>query len=171
VYGGLTVPLCLMFLLGVSLPFFYHGGVTPDVMQAFVLLLFSGVMLTAIFVALGFAIALVHEDRVRGMGLALAHWLFFAVVYNGIVLFVVYFFGHYPIENGVVALTFLNPIDLARIILLLEFELSAMMGFTGAVFRQFFGSGMGIGLAIGALFVWLLVPLGLSLRYFKRKDL
>ncbi len=75
------------------------------------------------------------------------------------------------IEEAVVGLTFLNPIDLARILLLLEFDLSAMMGFTGAVFQRFFGSGLGMSLSIGALVLWLLIPLGLSLRYFNQKDL
>lgn len=171
VYGGLTAPLCLMLVLGIGLPFVYHGGATAELATALSLLLLSGMLLTAIFVALGFAIALVHEDRVRGMGVALSHWLFFAIVYNGIILFVVYFFGQYPIEEAVVGLTFLNPIDLARILLLLEFDLSAMMGFTGAVFQRFFGSGLGMSLSIGALVLWLLIPLGLSLRYFNQKDL
>lgn len=171
VYAGLTVPLCLVFALGTSLPFLYHGIGGADELMAFGILILSGVLLTLIFVALGFAIALVHEDRVRGMGLALAHWLFFAVIYNGIVLTVVYFFGQYQVEEAVVGLTMLNPIDLARILLLLEFELSALMGYTGAVFREFFGSGLGLGVSLAVLLAWLGVPLALSLRYFNRKDL
>jgi Cu-processing system permease protein len=67
-------------------------------------------------------------------------------------------------------LTLLNPVDLARTLLLLSFDLTALMGYTGAVFERFFGSALGIASAAGALLLWTAIPALLGLRSFTRKD-
>ncbi|MDX1740094.1 MAG: hypothetical protein R3178_02330, partial [Rhodothermales bacterium] len=64
----------------------------------------------------------------------------------------------------------LNPIDLGRIILLLQIDISALMGYTGAVFEQFFGSPMGLAMSSGALLIWISGSLLLARRTFLRKD-
>jgi Cu-processing system permease protein len=69
--------------------------------------------------------------------------MFFSVIYNGLVLMVIQVFSDYPMQHPVIAMTLLNPIDLGRIVLMLNLDVSAMMGFTGAVFQRFFGSGTG----------------------------
>jgi Cu-processing system permease protein len=61
-------------------------------------------------------------------------------------------------------------VDLGRILLLLNLDVSAMMGFTGAVFQQFFGSGVGQGVTLVALFLWLAVPFLVGQRAFVRKN-
>jgi len=44
------------------------------------------------------------------------------------------------------------------------------MGYTGAVFQRFLAGTTGIALASAALVGWVLVPLALSARLFRRKD-
>jgi Cu-processing system permease protein len=44
------------------------------------------------------------------------------------------------------------------------------MGYTGAVFQRFFSGASGVALASTALAAWMVVPLGLSARLFRRKD-
>jgi Cu-processing system permease protein len=167
---GLTLPLLGAFVAGVGLPFLYHGALGGAEGGPLGLLLLTGVLLTVIFVAISFAIALATEDKIKGLGLALALWMFFAVIYNGLVLFVIQAFSGYPLQQPVIALTMLNPIDLARVLLLLNLDVSAMMGFTGAVFQRFFGSGTGQMAALGAMLVWLAVPFLLGQRAFARKN-
>lgn len=169
-YVGLTLPLTLAFLFGVALPFLYHGGVGAADGGPIGLLLLTGALLTAIFVALAFAIALATEDKTRGLGAALVVWLFFSVIFNALVLLVVQVFADYPLQQPVIAMSMLNPVDLARILLLLNLDVSALMGFTGAVFTRFFGSGMGKAVTLLALTAWLLVPVGLAHRAFLRKN-
>ena len=65
----------------------------------------------------------------------------------------------------------LNPIDLARIIVMLEIDLAAMMGYTGAVYRNFFGSGMGMLVAALIMLLWAVLPGWGAMRAFQRKDL
>ena len=79
-------------------------------------------------------------------------------------------FSDYPIERALLGLTFANPVDLARILLLLKLDVAALMGYTGAVFQRFFGGAMGITLASAALVLWAIVPVGVGTRQFRRKD-
>ncbi len=168
-YGGLFVPLALGFVVGVGLPFLWHDA-TADTLSTLARLLFAGVMLTASFLSLAFLIATRVEDRAKGLGLALLVWLGLAVVYDGLVLLVVYAFAAYPLEGPMIALALLNPISLARVLLLLTLDVAALLGYTGAAFERFFGSGMGTLLSLGALLAWWLVPLWLARRQFLRQD-
>jgi Cu-processing system permease protein len=87
------------------------------------------------------------------------------------VLFVLFQLSDYPLEKPMIVLSFLNPIDLARILILLRMDVSALMGFSGAVFREFFGTAGGMTLSALVLLLWVAVPLWLSTRAFRRKDL
>ncbi len=67
--------------------------------------------------------------------------------------------------------TSLSPIDLARIQMLLHLDASAMMGYTGALFKEYFGNGIGIIISLLLLVLWVIIPFILSLKKFKTKDL
>jgi Cu-processing system permease protein len=169
-FVGLALPLCGAFVLGVGLPFAYHGGATGEHAGPLALLLGTGVLLTLVFVSLAFAVALGTEDRIRGLGVALGAWMFFTVIYNGVVLMVIQVFGDYPLQHAVIGMSLLNPVDLGRILLLLNLDVSAMMGFTGAVFQRFFGSGTGQAVTVAALLAWLVIPFLAGQRAFLRKN-
>lgn len=170
-YGGITMPLSGAFVLGTGIPLFYHGSSTGTDITGMVMVLGLGLMLTLVFTGIGFIFGLIfYNEKIKGLGLALVTWLFLAVLYDGIVLFVVSMFGNYPLEKIVLGLSLLNPIDLARITTLINFDISAMMGYTGAVFNRFFGSGFGGLISVTILFVWLAVPVWRSAQLFKRKD-
>jgi Cu-processing system permease protein len=169
-FAGLAIPLVLAFVVGVGLPFLYHGAAGAGAGGALVLMLATGTLLTVIFVALAFGIALASEDRIKGLGAALVVWMFFSVIYNGLVLLVIQMFSDYPLQQPVIAMSLLNPIDLGRIVLLLNLDIGAMMGFTGAVFQRFFGSGTGLAISLGAMMAWVAVPFFLAQRAFLRKN-
>ena len=80
-------------------------------------------------------------------------------------------FGDYPLEKAMVVFCSLNPVDLARILILLKIDISAMMGYTGAIFNQFFGSNSGIIYSSFIMILWISIPLFIALRKFRRKDL
>jgi Cu-processing system permease protein len=168
-YGGLVIPLALGFVLGVALPFVWHGAAAAHA-ASLVRLLIAGVLLTATFLALAMLLAVRFDDRVKGLGAALFVWLGLAVLYDGLVLLIAYTFSAYPLETPMLVLMSLNPISLARVLLLLSLDVAALLGYTGAVFEQFFGNGLGSVLALSALLVWVAVPLGFAYRRFMRKD-
>ena len=65
---------------------------------------------------------------------------------------------------------FANPVDLGRVFLLLRLDVSALMGYTGAVFAQFFGSSVGALAALAGLVFWIAAPTAVAAFRFKRKD-
>lgn len=169
-YLGLSMPLSLGFVAAVVIPFaMHHAGASaqPGTLPS---LLLAGVSLSLVFTALAFLIVSRSEDRLKGLGIAISVWLLFAVLYDGLVLLFVSIFADYPMEQPVLGLMLANPIDLARVALLLQFDVSALMGYTGAVLQKFFGSAGGLAITIGALTLWFMLPIGLGLRAFQRKD-
>jgi Cu-processing system permease protein len=168
-YLGHALPMAGAFLAGVLIPVLLRR---PDPAAAVTLIMLgiAGTLLTGIFTALAFAIALRFEDRVRGMGMALLTWIALAVLYDAFVLIVANMFYAYPLERPLLALMLFNPVDLARVVLMLRFDVSALMGYTGAVFSEFFGSALGTGVALAALTLWLAAPLAAAAHVFGQKD-
>lgn len=169
-YGGISIPLILALALGVTLPFILHAGFVWEQLQLALMLVFTGTLLTVVFVAIACFLALTFEDRIKGLGIALAVCLFFTVIYDGLILLFIYSFADYPLQQPVIILSMLNPIDMGRIILLLNIDVSALMGFTGAVFQRFFGSALGQLTSVSAMLMWIAVPCWLGRRTFMKKD-
>ena len=169
-YGGLVLPLAGAFVLGVGLPFAWHGVQSRWELMTLLVLGACGVALTMAFVGLAFLIALRTDEKVRGLGAAIAVWLALSLVYDGLVLVGVAMLADYPVERPTLVLMLANPIDLARVSLLLRFDAGALQGYTGAVFSRFFGAGLGAGVAALLLVLWSVVPALLALRAFRRRD-
>lgn len=103
--------------------------------------------------------------------MAILLWLYYSLLFDGIVLFLLFQFADYPMEKPMILISALNPIDLGRILILLKMDISALLGYTGAVFQQFFGTRWGQLLSLVVLLAWAFVPVWLSMRRFKHKDL
>jgi Cu-processing system permease protein len=166
---GLALPLAAAFVAGLGVPFAVHG--TSDGDGATILVVAAcGVALTFIFAAFAALIAARIDDRVKGIGAAIGVWLTLTILYDGLVMIGLMMFADYPLERPALAAMMANPIDLARVLILLRLDVSALMGYTGAVFERFFGSTGGALLASMALVMWTGVPLLLGARRFQRKD-
>jgi Cu-processing system permease protein len=118
-----------------------------------------------------FLSSILTRDKAKGIGIAIMTWLFFALLFDGLVLFLLFQFQDYPIENAMVGITAFSPIDLARIQILLHLDVSAMMGYTGAIFKDFFGTSTGLIVSFLLLSLWVIIPFFISLRKFNKKDL
>lgn len=165
-FTGLSSSLVLAYLIGVGIPVLIFANTTTALM-----LLATGAFLTVIFVALAFLSSILTRDKAKGIGISILLWLYFALLFDGLVLFLFFQFSDYPIEKAVVMLSALSPIDLCRILILLHLDESAMMGYTGAIFRNYFGSKGGLLLSLGLLTIWIIIPFLISLTRFKKKDL
>jgi Cu-processing system permease protein len=111
------------------------------------------------------------RDKARGIGKAILAWLYFSILFDGLVLFILFQFADYPLEKPMLFISMLNPIDLGRILVLLQLDVSALMGYTGAIFKDFFGSITGMSIAASVLLLWIVLPLARSLQRFHKKDL
>jgi Cu-processing system permease protein len=169
-FGGLAIPLGLAYLGGVGLPLLLRvGGADAAPGHAWTLLL-VGLQLTLIFTAFALWVSVVIEDRARGLAAALGVWMLTTLVYDGVILLVTTAFGRYPLEGPLLALVFLNPVDLGRVLLLLSFDISALMGYTGAVYGRFFHGGGGTVAAFLMMLACAALPFFAGLRRFRRKD-
>ena len=168
-YLGLALPLMLAFVVGLATPFVARG-LDPASWSTLAVLLASGAVLTFVFAGISTLIAVQCEDRLRGLGAAIAIWLLLTIVYDGFVLFVLAVFSSDPLEHVALAMMMANPIDIARVTLLLRFDGAALMGYTGAVFLKFFGGAEGVAITTTALALWVSMPVMLGVRAFQRKD-
>lgn len=169
-YLGVALSLTLSLVLGLGIPFMVYGIWQSNEVGNFLLLLISGSFLTFIFVAISANISLLHENKIKGFGYAILLWLFFAVIYDGIFLISLVLFEDYPLDKFSLFATILNPIDLSRILILLKLDISALLGYTGAVFQNFFGTNAGIFTSISILLIWCAVPIYFIKRIASKKD-
>lgn len=165
-FMGVACSLCAAFVTGVGVPMLLFG-INANALT----MLYTGVTLTLVFVSLAFLSSVLTRDKAKAIGIALLFWLYFSLIYDGLLLWVVYSFSDYPLEKITLVLIAFNPVDLARIIMLLQLDISALMGFTGAFYQEFFGSYLGIVLSTLVLFIWIVLPIALAQRIFNRKDL
>jgi Cu-processing system permease protein len=165
-FAGVAISLLSAFLIGVGIPVLLYAA--NDTGFA---LLFTGFSLTLVFASIAFLASVVARDKARGIGFALLLWFYFALIYDGLVLLILFSFSDYPLEKLTLLLSALNPIDLGRIFIMLKMDVSALMGYTGALYKDFFGSGTGILFTSGIMLLWIVLPLWLAVRKFRKKDL
>lgn len=165
-YAGLASSLLSAYLIGVGMPvMLFQFDATG------IALVFAGSMLTLVFTSIAFLASVMAKDKARGIGIALMLWFYFSLIYDGLFLLILYSFSDYPLEKITLLLSSLNPIDLARIYLMLQLDISALMGYTGATYNEFFGSSLGLIYTAAIMLLWTAVPAWLALRVFKKKDL
>ena len=163
-YLGIALSLSISLVLGLGIPFLLYGLFQSDEILNFVR------FLTFILVAIALYIALYNSNKIKGFGYAILTWLFFAVIYDGILLILLVMFDEYPLDSFALSATLFNPIDLSRIMILMKLDISALLGYTGALFQNFFGTHWGLLFSTAILLVWTVAPTVLLTLKAKRKD-
>ncbi len=163
---GLAVAMSLAVLIGLGIPVALYAANATGMT-----LVIAAMGLSVAFVSIALLASVLTRDKAKGIGVALLLWFYFALLYDALVLFLMFSFADYPLEKAMLGFIALNPIDLARVVVLLQMDISALMGYTGALFREFLGTGWGILFAFAVLLLWVLIPISLAVRIFRRKDL
>ncbi len=162
---AINLSLVFAFLFGVGVPFIaFSGG------ERIFVFLFSGLMLSLIFCNLSAMVVYKVPDKVKGIATVLFIWLYFSIVYDGLMLLFVQAMSDYPIEEYAMMLCLLNPIDMCRILIMFSMDISVLMGLTGAVIQQFLGSSIGIIILVISLLIWSIIPIIIAKKYFNKKD-
>lgn len=169
-YLGLAVSLSMSLVLGLSIPFAVYGLLNSANPEHFYSLLVTGTLLTFIFVALALRISISTENRIKGFGYAILLWLSMAVLYDGLFMILLIQFNDYPLDTLVLIMASLNPIDLSRIFVILSLDTSALLGYTGKVMQDIFGSSVGTFAALGLMLLWIVLPVWSLLRSARKKD-
>lgn len=165
-FTGLSTSLSIAFFIGAGIPVLIYQAN----MIGFTMILI-GLLLSIIFVAIAMLATVKTRDKAKGIGAAIMLWLYFSLLFDGLVLFLLFQFADYPMEKPMIAISAFNPIDLSRILILLQLDVSAMMGYTGAVFKDFFGTYAGIIFSFATLVLWIVLPVWYAARKFNTKDL
>jgi Cu-processing system permease protein len=165
-YIGLASAMSISFFVGAGIPLLLNHADTSGFMMIGV-----GLLLSIIFVGIAMLAAVKTRDKAKGIGVAILLWLYFSLLFDGLVLFLLFQFADYPLEKPMIGISALNPIDMGRILIMLQMDVAAMLGYTGAVFKEFFGSFTGILFVLLVLLLWVFIPLWLSVRKFNSKDL
>jgi Cu-processing system permease protein len=163
---GLSSAMSFAYFIGAGIPILLYQ---PDAVG--LTMIGTGILLSIIFVSIALLASVKTRDKAKGIGVAILLWFYFSIIFDGIVLFILFQFQDYPMEKPMLIFTALNPIDLSRILILLKMDISALMGYTGAVFKDFFGTVTGTVIALSTLLLWIAVPCWLSVRSFVKKDL
>ncbi len=165
-YFGLSLSLLTSLLIGLGIPvFIFSPGIEG------LSLLLSACGLTMVFVSLALLSALLTRDKARGIGLSILLWFYFTILYDALMLMIMFALIDYPMEMTTLIMVALNPIDLARVIVLLQLDISALMGYTGAMMQDILGKSWGIMAATGVMLAWIVLPLSFALVKFKNRDL
>jgi Cu-processing system permease protein len=165
-FYGLSASLCSGFVVGVAIPVLIFS---PDGLGLSIIV--TGLFQTPIFISIALVAYVRSRDKAKGIGIAILLWLYFSILFDGVVLFLLFQFADYPIEKAMIGISLLNPIDLSRILVLLRMDVSALMGYTGAVFQDFFGTRLGMLISAITMIAWIVFPLLYSTHRFTRKDL
>ncbi|MBI4211259.1 MAG: ABC transporter permease subunit [Deltaproteobacteria bacterium] len=168
---GLGFGLSLSFLLGMGVGSLLQMNLAEHGFGSYGLLLGLGTLLTFVFLSIAFLIATLVRKKEVLFGVILLIWFFFFILYDALLMGIVVVFGDYPLEVHTLIAAFLNPVDLARVLLFLNIDLSAMMGYSGALFQRYLGDTLGMATGIAALGLWTFIPAWLGLRAFSKKDL
>lgn len=162
---AVVLMLSLALMVGFGLPMLLWGADS-----SLITLLMMGVVLSSVFAGFAFLASVYTRDKAKAIGISLSLWIYFSLVYDGLVLYIIYSFADYPLEKATLGLMMLNPVDLGRVLMLMQLDISALMGYTGAFFQQFFSEFMGVALAGGMLLLWVLIPALLAMMKFKKRD-
>ena len=165
-YMGTAGSLLLAYLVGAGIPILLYSSAGTGLV-----LLLMGCVLTLIFVSVAFLTATLSTDKTRGIGAAILLWLLFTMIYDAVLLYLLFVMSEWPVDKPLMGLMMLNPIDLARFQVIMQLDVSAMMGYSGAAFKDFLGATAGIAVSAVLLLLWVAVPYALSLRVFRKKDL
>jgi len=146
-----------------------EGGVGEAAWQAYAAMVFTSVMLGATFVAMGCLASTLVRERATAAGLAVGIWLVFVLLYDTALLGVlVADQGRIVGRAALDALLLLNPADAYRL-----FNMTASDSVS--VYSGMAGPGDPVALPpaayVGALVLWIVVPLAAAIAAFRRRAL
>ena len=156
-YGGTVVILTLS-----------TGGGTEG-WQAYAVMMASSLVLGAVFIALGYFVSAIVRERATAVGAAIGLWLVFVVLYDLLLFGLLTMDEEQKIGQQLFSMLMLvSPTDTYRVLNLSLFEgVSEAAGIAGVASE----AGLSGSLLVGAMLVWIVLPLGATVLVFQRREL
>ena len=137
--------------------------------QAYAAMMASSLVLGAVFIALGYFVSVIVRERATAVGAAIGLWLVFVVLYDLLLFGLLTMDEEQKIGQQLFSLLMLvSPTDIYRVLNLSLFEgVSEAAGIAGVASE----AGLGGTLLVGAMLVWIVLPLGATVLIFQRREL
>ncbi len=168
--GHLSI-LSIAILLGygiVALYFLIDDVGNSQEWLSYVLMMASSLLLGAVFIALGYLISVIVQQRATATGISLVLWLFIVVFYDLILLGVLLADKTHVIQSKLLAVLILfNPADVYRLFNLTGSDIATLVsGMSGVTQADLLAPFT----LIMTLILWSLIPLMLSIYIFNKRE-
>lgn len=129
-------------------------------------------VLAVVFTGMSILLTLVARRRQIALGIALAVWIFYELVYGVVMLASTLYLPLSVLQPGLLVGLLGNPIDLARVLSLLQVGGPHLFGPAGATLVKL-ACSVGVATAAGllGLLVWVVAPLALAVQVFRKQNL
>jgi Cu-processing system permease protein len=139
---------------------------------AYLMVVIYIILLAVIFIGLSVLIALVAGRRQIALGIAIGVWIFFELVYGMLMLGTTLYLPAKILKTSLLVGLLGNPVDIARVLSLLQVGGPHLFGPAGATLVKLAGSPtMATLIGLLGLVGWVVVPVLLAIWIFKRQDL
>ena len=172
-YLGLLLTILAASLLGFGLP----GALIAIVIgvvgaQSYLLVIVYSMMLAMVFTGLSVLISLLARRRQIALGMALGVWVFYELVYGMLMLGTTLYLAPTVLKTVLLAGLMGNPVDIVRVLSLLQVGGPHLYGPAGATLVKLTGSaGMATLFGVLGLLVWVVAPVLVSMKIFDRQNL
>jgi Cu-processing system permease protein len=168
--GHLSI-LAIAILLGygiVALYFAIDGVGTAQEWLGYFSMMGSSLLLGAVFIALGYLVSVIVQQRATATGISLALWLFIVVFYDLILLGVLLADKSHVIQSKLLAVLILfNPADVYRLFNLTGSDVARLASGMSGVTQSDLLAPLTL---IMTLILWLIIPLILSITIFQKRE-
>jgi Cu-processing system permease protein len=172
-YFGLVTTVLGASVIGFGLPGVIISLVIgPIGAIKYLLVIGYAFLLAIVFTGLSLLISLLAGRKQIALGIALAVWIFYEVVFGVLILGTTLYLSPGPLKLVLTVGLLGNPIDTIRVLSLLQIGGLHLFGPAGATLLKMTGSATMASLygLLGVL-LWIVVPVYLSIRIFRRQDL
>lgn len=140
-------------------------------LNAYIVLVLLSVMLLLAFLAVSFLIAVLFLDRLRSMAASILVWFACVIGYDLALIGITSVLRGLPLKSFLLPAILLNPVDISRVLVTLAGGRGALFGPAGATLVETFGKPAGAAVAVAALLLQVLIPLGICVKVFRTRDL
>ncbi len=172
-YFGLVITVLGASVLGFGLPGIIIALVIGvEGALSYLLVICYSILLAIAFTGISVLITLLSGRRQIALGIALAIWIFYELLYGVLMLGTTLYLSP-AVLKVVLSIGLLgNPIDIARVLSLLQVGGPHLFGPAGATLIKMTGSSfLASMVGLAGLLIWVVVPVLISIRIFKKQDL
>lgn len=166
-WAALVISMGGTSLLAIALPL----AMRHHLQWQWIVFLIASLMLMMAMVSVSLLSAMAFSDRLKGVSLSFAFWIYMAFLFDAFLYFFISEFYSYPLELPLVFMCALNPVTLVRLFLLMLFDSYALLGMTGLVIKNWVVGFRGMCFVFVTLFLWSLIPMVVATYRFEKKDL